>query len=107
MRRGICRYTTSDGSHFELVRFNDLNLDQPRDVARLDRVSSAADKVCGTRSFAAHYNKMAEYEICYKDTVASAVATSNGHRSRLTSSSEALTWHCVSSWLSNNVTLPQ
>ena len=63
------------GSHLELVRFNDLNLDQPRDVARLfNRVSSAADKVCGTHSFAAHYNKIADYEICYKDTVASTVA---------------------------------
>ncbi len=62
------------GSH-ELVRFNDLNLDQPRDVARLfNRVNSAADKVCGTRSFATHYNKVANYEICYKDTVASTVA---------------------------------
>ena len=59
----------------EIVRFNDLNLDQPRDVARLfKRVSSAADKVCGTHSFAGHYNKLADYEICYKDTVASVVA---------------------------------
>jgi UrcA family protein len=63
------------GSPLKLVRFSDLNLDQPRDVARLfNRVSSAADKVCGTRSFAGHYNKIADYEICYKDTVASAVA---------------------------------
>ena len=63
------------GSPLELVRFNDLNLDQPRDVARLfNRVSSAAEKVCGTRSFAGHYNKLADYEICFKDTVASTVA---------------------------------
>jgi UrcA family protein len=63
------------GSQLELVRFNDLNLDQPRDVARLfKRVNSAADKVCGTRSFAAHYNKLADYEFCYKDTVASVIA---------------------------------
>src|SRR5277367_4436591 len=63
------------GSPSQQVRVDDLNLDQPRDVARLfNRVSSAADKVCGTRSFAVHYNKIAEYEICYKDTVASAVA---------------------------------
>src|SRR5271154_2823491 len=63
------------GSPLELVRFNDLNLDQPRDVARLlNRVGSAADKVCGTRSFASHYNKMADYEICYRETVARAVA---------------------------------
>jgi UrcA family protein len=63
------------GSPLELVGFNDLNLDQPRDVARLfNRVSSAADKVCGTRSFAGHYNKIADFEVCYKDAVASAVA---------------------------------
>ena len=63
------------GSNLELVRYSDLNLDQPRDVARLyNRVNSAADKVCGTRSFAAHYNKLADFDICYKDTVASAVA---------------------------------
>jgi UrcA family protein len=66
------------GSHLELVRYNDLNLEQPRDVARLyDRVSSAADKVCGTRSFASHYKKIADYEICYKETVASAVSHIN------------------------------
>lgn len=66
------------GSHPELVRYDDLNLDQPRDVARLyDRVSSAADKVCGTRSFASHYKKIADYEICYKETVASAVSHIN------------------------------
>ena len=63
------------GSPSQLVRFDDLNLAQPRDVAQLfNRVSSAADKVCGTRSFASHYNKIADYEICYKDTVASALA---------------------------------
>jgi UrcA family protein len=63
------------GTPLQLVRFNDLNLEQPSDVARLFiRVSSAADKVCGTRSFADHYNKAADFEICYRDTVASAVA---------------------------------
>jgi UrcA family protein len=63
------------GPPSQLVRINDLNLDQPRDVVRLfNRVSSAADKVCGTRSFAGHYNKMADYEICYRDTIASVVA---------------------------------
>ena len=67
--------TLSFGSHSEVVRFNDLNLDQPRDVARLfNRVSSAADKVCGTRSFAGHYNKTADYESCYSDTIAHTVA---------------------------------
>jgi UrcA family protein len=63
------------GPTLQLVRFNDLNLDQPRDVARLfRRIGSAAERVCGTSSFAGHYNKTAAYELCYKDTVASAVA---------------------------------
>jgi UrcA family protein len=63
------------GSHSEVVRFNDLNLDRPRDLVRLfNRVSSAADRVCGPRSFAGFYNKTADYEICYSDTIARAVA---------------------------------
>jgi UrcA family protein len=62
------------GSTSQLVRLDDLNLDQSSDVPRLfNRVSSAADKVCGTRSFASHYNKIAAYEICYRDTVANVV----------------------------------
>jgi UrcA family protein len=62
-------------SHSLLVRFRDLNLDQQRDLARLfERVSSAADKVCGPRSFAGSYNKTADYESCYSDTIARAVA---------------------------------
>jgi UrcA family protein len=66
------------GSPSQQVRFNDLNLDQPRDVSVLiNRVSLAADKVCGTRSFASHYNKIAAYELCYKDTVASVIAHIN------------------------------
>jgi UrcA family protein len=61
--------------HSEVVRFNDLNLDQPRGLARLfNRVSSAADRVCGPRSFAGHYNKTADYESCYSDTIAHTVA---------------------------------
>jgi UrcA family protein len=63
------------GPHSQVVRFHDLNLDQPRDLARLfNRVSSAADAVCGPRSFAGYYNKTADYEICYSDTLAHAVA---------------------------------
>lgn len=60
--------------HSEVVRFADLNLNQPRDLARLfNRVISAADKVCGSRSFAGHYNKAADYESCYSDTISHAV----------------------------------
>ena len=67
--------TSATWSHTEVVRFNDLNLDQPRGLARLfNRVSSAADRVCGPRSFAGHYNKTADYESCYSDTVAHVVA---------------------------------
>lgn len=62
-------------SHSQVVRFTDLNLDRPRDVVRLyNRVTSAADRVCGSRSFAGSYNKTADYESCYSDTLARAVA---------------------------------
>jgi UrcA family protein len=67
--------TDAIGSHARVVRFNDLNLDQPRDLVRLfNRVSSAADRVCGSRSFAGSYNKTADYESCYSDAIARAVA---------------------------------
>jgi UrcA family protein len=63
------------GPHAQVVRFHDLNLEQPRDLARLfNRVSAAADGVCGPRSFAGLYNKTADYESCYSDAVARAVA---------------------------------
>jgi UrcA family protein len=63
------------GSHSEVVHFDDLNLDQPRGLARLfNRVSSAADRVCGPRSFAGHYNKTADYVSCYSDAIAHTVA---------------------------------
>ena len=76
----VCAATYADtqtpiGATSQLVRFDDLNLAQKSDVSRLfNRVSVAADKVCGTRSLASHYNKMAVYEACYKDTVANVVA---------------------------------
>lgn len=61
-------------SHLRVVRYSDLNLDQPRDVARLfNRISAAAEKVCGPRSFGG-YPESADYESCYSDTVARAVA---------------------------------
>jgi UrcA family protein len=67
--------TRQIGLHSQVVRFDDLNLDQPRDLARLfNRVSSAADRVCGPRSFAGFYHKTADYEFCYSDTIARAVA---------------------------------
>lgn len=62
-------------SHFRVVSYNDLNLDQPRDVARLfNRINSAADKVCGPRSFGGFPNTTADYESCFSDAIARAVA---------------------------------
>ena len=61
--------------HTSIVRFADLNLDHPRDVARLyNRIALVADKVCGPRSLTGSYSKSAIYASCYADTVAEAVA---------------------------------
>ena len=61
-------------SHELVVRFSDLNLDQPRDVARLYiRVSSAAENVCGPRSMGGYF-PTAGYVACYSDAVNRAVA---------------------------------
>jgi UrcA family protein len=61
-------------SRSQAVAYKDLNLNQPRDVARLfDRISSAADRVCGPRSYGG-YPKSTVYQSCYSDAVARAVA---------------------------------
>jgi UrcA family protein len=58
-----------------LVRFGDLNLNRPRDVAKLyNRIALVADKVCGPRSLTGSYSKSADYASCYADTLARAVA---------------------------------
>lgn len=58
-----------------IVRYADLNLNQPRDVAKLySRITLAADKVCGPRSLVGSYSKRAQYQSCYVDTVSRAVA---------------------------------
>jgi UrcA family protein len=58
-----------------VVRFGDLNLNRPRDVARLyNRIALVADKVCGPRSLSGSYSKSADYASCYADTLAQAVA---------------------------------
>jgi UrcA family protein len=62
-------------SHLQIVAFKDLNLDQPRDVARLfNRIQTAADRVCGPRSFGGLPYKTADYQSCFNDAVARAVA---------------------------------
>ena len=61
--------------HSSVVYFSDLNLNRPRDVARLyGRITLAADKLCGPRSLTGSYYKSADYASCYADTVAQAVA---------------------------------
>lgn len=66
--------TVAGGSPASVVRFSDLNLNQPRDVARLvNRISAAANNVCGPRSFGGFF-PTADYKACYSDAVARAVA---------------------------------
>jgi UrcA family protein len=61
--------------HSSVVSFSDLNLNQPRDVAKLyGRITLAADKLCGPRSLTGSHYKSADYASCYADTVAQAVA---------------------------------
>ena len=62
-------------SHSSIVRYSGFNLDNPRDVARLYyRITAAADRVCGPRSLTGSYYKTADYDACYADAVAQAVA---------------------------------
>jgi UrcA family protein len=66
--------TPLNKSHL-VVGYKDLDLDQPRDVARLfGRINSAADRVCGPRSFGGLPGKTAEYDSCFSDAIARAVA---------------------------------
>jgi UrcA family protein len=61
-------------SKSQVVAYKDLNLAQPRDVARLfGRIISAADRVCGPSSYGG-YPKNTDYKSCYSDAVARAVA---------------------------------
>jgi UrcA family protein len=62
-------------THSSMVRYDDLNLDRTRDVARLYyRITLAADRLCGPRSLTGSYYKSAIYQSCYTDTVAQAIA---------------------------------
>jgi UrcA family protein len=62
-------------THSSIVHFKDLNLNRPQDVARLyKRLTVAADRVCGPRSLTGSHYKTADYQSCYADAVAQAVA---------------------------------
>jgi UrcA family protein len=61
--------------HSSLVRYSDLNLSRPQDVAKLySRITLAADRLCGPRSLTGSHYKAADYASCYSDTIAQAVA---------------------------------
>lgn len=56
------------------VHYQGFNLDRPQDVARLyNRITVAADRVCGPRTLTGSHYKTADYEACYDDAVARAV----------------------------------
>lgn len=62
-------------SHSSTVHFQDLNLNRQHDVAKLyNRITVAADRVCGPRSLTGSHYKTADYQSCYADAVAQAVA---------------------------------
>jgi UrcA family protein len=62
-------------THASIVHFRDLNLNRPHDVARLyKRITVAADRVCGPRTLTGSNYTVADYESCYADAVAQAVA---------------------------------
>ena len=57
------------------VHYKDLDLNRPHDVAKLyNRITLAADRVCGPRSLTGSHYKIADYESCYADAIAQAVA---------------------------------
>jgi UrcA family protein len=61
--------------HSSIVHYKNLNLNRPRDVARLyKRITVAADRVCAPRSLTGSFYMTTEYESCYSDAVAQAVA---------------------------------
>jgi UrcA family protein len=62
-------------THSLTVHFQDLNLNRSRDVAKLyKRITVAADRACAPRSLTGSFYKTADYESCYTDAVAQAVA---------------------------------
>jgi len=65
----------ADSPNSSLVHFKDLDLNRSHDVAKLyNRIAIAADRVCGPRSLTGSHYKIADYESCYADAIAQAVA---------------------------------
>jgi UrcA family protein len=61
--------------HSSMVRTADLDLNRPKDVARLyNRIALAADQLCGPRAVGGMNYTSADYARCYADAVSRAVA---------------------------------
>jgi UrcA family protein len=57
------------------VRYQDLNLGRPADVAKLyHRLELAADNLCGPRLLTGSHLTAEQYQRCFEDAVAQAVA---------------------------------
>ena len=57
------------------VRYADLNLDRPADVAKLyHRIADAAARACGPRELTGSHLVLPSYQRCLTDAVAQAVA---------------------------------
>jgi UrcA family protein len=70
-----CATAYADSPHILTVHYKDLDLSRPHDVAKLyNRIAVAADRVCGPRSLTGSHYKIADYESCYADAIAQAVA---------------------------------
>ena len=80
--------------HFTAVRFEHVNFHRPREVATLyDRITYAANQVCGPRALTGFYYTSPGYTRCYTKAVSDAVASVNRpeltayHQERLARSS--------------------
>jgi UrcA family protein len=70
-----CANAYADAPTSSIVHFKDLDLNRSHDVAKLyNRIAVAADRVCGPRSLTGSHYKIADYESCYADAIAQAVA---------------------------------
>jgi UrcA family protein len=67
--------TSAVETHSVVVHLAHLNLDRTQDVAKLyKRISVAAGRACGPSTLTGSFYKTADYESCYTDAVAQAVA---------------------------------
>jgi len=65
-------------NHSSIVRYADLDLSRPQDVVRLyQRITLAADQLCGPRALTGAYAKSAAYLSCYSDAISKAIARVN------------------------------